>query len=52
MRVLGSGGGSKRLGGGAAARLAARGGVEYPEDDIRALNAARAFLVKAGVVNK
>lgn len=45
------GGGGKHRGGGAAARPAARG-VEYPEDDIRALNAARAFLVKAGVVNK
>jgi len=25
---------------------------KYPEEDIRALNSAKAFLVKAGVVNK
>ncbi|PRW18341.1 lysine--trna ligase [Chlorella sorokiniana] len=29
-----------------------RGGVSYPADDIAALDAAKRFLVKAGVVNK
>jgi hypothetical protein len=54
----GGGGGSGLFGGLLSAFNSAtpgslsKKGFKYPEDDIKALNAARAFLVKAGVVNK
>lgn len=56
----GSGGGGAAPGGGVLGKLlgpllsggAGRKGVSYPEEDMRALNAAKRFLVSVGAVNK
>jgi hypothetical protein len=49
VRLLGS---LRRSGGSNYTRARSPMGFTYPEEDIAALNAAKRFLVSAGVVNK